>query len=214
MKIKLLVAALVMAVLVTAGIVYAAGLRAPNNGKGTVDLPVPNSDYLGRFHAQFPGVDIWARHFEFRNIKRTEEKGPLGGPVETFDSTIELQLKGERGSRNIQIPASCVVHAGPINAGEKVQEFNTELHSLQANLTGDSDFESLEIVAGSANGLPSPGKTTLVDQGDGTFSVDSSFDVSYRITFKGAKGGSFEGQEGTVEDKVTMTAYPGGETRE
>lgn len=197
-----------------AGAAYAAvsggGFTARNVG-GTVSLPDPNTDYYGRFHLRFPGVDIWAVHFGFINVKQTGTS-PLGGPTETFGSTLELQLRGNGIHRDVPVSADCEVFSGPVNVGAKVQTFNTEMNRIEATLTGDQDFDYFHIVGGRANGYPSPGTTTITDQGDGTSFVQSSFDIGYRIEYRGAAGGRFAGQEGTLEGRVTMTAYPSGTT--
>ena len=199
---------------VAAGVSSAAvsgGFVARNVG-GTVSLPDVNSSYYGRFHARFPaGTDVWGIHFGFRNIVRSPTS-PLGGISETFDSTLQLQVRGNGVSRNIPVAADCEVFTGPINVGAKVQEFDTEMNRLEATLTGDPDFDYFHIVAGRANGYPSPGTTIITDQGDGTSFVQSSFDISYRIDYKGSSNGFLKGQSGSFEGTVTMSAYPAGST--
>jgi hypothetical protein len=197
---------------VAAGVAYAAvsgGFVARNVG-GTVPLPNVASDYYGQFHLRFPaGTDVWARHFGFRNVIRTGTS-PLGGISETFDSTLELQVRGNGVSRNIPVAADSEVFTGPINLGAKVQTFSTEMNRLEATLTGDPDFDYFRIVAGGANGYPSPGTTTITDQGDGTSFVQSSFEIGYRIDYRGSRAGFLRGQEGSFEGRVTMSAYPAG----
>ena len=56
----------------------------------------------------------------------------------------------------------------------------TDLHCAG----GDPDFGGFELrLGGNEFGLPSPGQTTLTRLGDGTFNVDSFFDITYEIQF-------------------------------
>ena len=75
---------------------------------------------------------------------------------------------------------------------------------MQGQLFGDPDFDTLVITAGSGFGLPSPGETTLTDNGNGTFQVDSFFDVTYRIDFVGAPGSQLEGLSGSTTGTIQM----------
>ena len=73
-------------------------------------------------------------------------------------------------------------------------------------MVGDPDFDVLTITAGADNGLPSPGHTTLTDQGDEKFMVDSFFDVDYRVDFVGAPGGALDGLSGSTTGTTRLTA--------
>jgi hypothetical protein len=75
---------------------------------------------------------------------------------------------------------------------------------LDGQIFGDPDFDVLRIRAGSNFGLPSPGQTTLTDNGNGTFAVDSFFDIVYEIEFQGAPGGTLDGLAGTTNASITM----------
>ncbi len=48
------------------------------------------------------------------------------------------------------------------------------------------------------------------DQGDGTFVVDSFFDIDYRIDFVGAVGGQLDGLSGSTTSKLRMIALGNG----
>ncbi|MFQ5417921.1 MAG: hypothetical protein ACE5FL_12845, partial [Myxococcota bacterium] len=50
----------------------------------------------------------------------------------------------------------------------------------------------------------SPGHTTLTDLGNGTFNVDSFFDITYTIQFQGAAGSALDGLSGTTQATIQM----------
>jgi hypothetical protein len=69
---------------------------------------------------------------------------------------------------------------------------------------GDPDFDLLRITAGSSFGMPSPGHTTLTQLPGSNWSVDSFFDITYRIDFIGAPGGPFGGMSGSTTGTIRM----------
>ncbi len=136
--------------------------------------------------------------------------GGLNGNVDCFNSTLDLQATGtgllEGYNRLISIPVSCEVHTGPRTPGDIVQSFNTDFFSLSGQITGDPDFDLLRVTGGTANGMPSPGHTTLVMMTPNQWSIDSFFDISYEIEFVGATGSLLEGFAGTTSDTIRMMA--------
>ncbi len=136
--------------------------------------------------------------------------GKLGGEIEVFDSTLDLELTGTGSlvalKRNLSIPMMVETHTGPRNPDDPVQAFDTEMFRIQGELTGDPDFAQLTITGGTGNGLPSPGHTTLTEQQDGSFLVDSFFDITYQIDFVGAPGGQLDGLSGSTQGQVRVTA--------
>jgi len=134
--------------------------------------------------------------------------GGLGGNVDCFSSQLEFAVRGTGllagFNRNITVQADTEVHTGPRNPGDPVQQFDSELFSLQADLFGDPDFASLSIRAGSNFGLPSPGETTLTQLGNGNWQVDSFFDITYQIDFLGAPGSILDGLSGSTQASLTM----------
>jgi hypothetical protein len=198
--------------------VSGAALLAKDNGKGSVNLPIDGSVYISPadIHAWLQSgaqltAELKARHGLFGNIK-TNPGGILGGEVEQFTSDLTFEVTGvgplAGWSTTITIPTKVETHTGPRKAWEPVQSFETNMVRVEGVVKGHQDFDYFEVVGGTANGLDSPGQTTLYLQKDGTWLVDSSFNVKYQIKFKGAPGSKLEGLEGGSEGVITMTAVP------
>ncbi|HEX6898252.1 MAG TPA: hypothetical protein VF789_00995 [Thermoanaerobaculia bacterium] len=199
---------------------------APNNGMGTVTLPPPGCQYLSPNDVHKiiaglpPGTEIILAPIHTNFICRQSGAptgtcgtpgGTLGGQVEIFGSSANFQLTGTGAlagwSRLVSIPLNTETHTAPRVNGAPVQTFKTDMARIQGSISGDPDFQFLEIVGGTANGFPSPGQTTLTLQPNGTYLVDSVFNVGFRIRFVGASGGRLSGLSGTTVDSVTMKAY-------
>lgn len=194
----------------------AAPLIVKDNGRLTANLPPNPGVYVSpadiHLEIQNGGV-TWARgdarhRFFFNEIVRPG--GILDGEIEIFDSILEVHFVGDgplKGwERTINIPAKTETHTAPRKAGEAVQSFDTVMYRLEGGIKGDKDFEYLSIVAGTANGLESPGHTTLYQQKDGSWLVDSNFNISYKASFRGARGSKLEGLEDGFDGVITMTA--------
>jgi len=109
-------------------------------------------------------------------------------------------------NRNIDLPIIVELHSGPRTPGDPIQTFATELIMLQGVITGDPNFDQLQLVAGSSFGLPSPGQATLTELGGGLYHVDSFFDVTYQIDFTSTPGSILEGMSGTTTGTARITA--------
>jgi hypothetical protein len=158
-------------------------------------------------------IEIEPIHKDFicHNSPCGQNGGYMGGQFELFDSTLELRLTGTGElagfNRVISLPVTCETHTGGRDFTAPARHFDTLMWSLQGNIVGDPDFASLTVTAGDAN-LPesSLGMTTLTDLGDGTYHIDSFFDIAYEIDFTGAPGSILDGFSGATEGRVVMFA--------
>jgi hypothetical protein len=189
----------------------------PDNGAGTIDLPPAGCGYVSPqdLHLMIdglpPGTTIRAaaEHLKFFRVER-EAGGSLAGEIERFDSFLFLELQGsgelEGFTRTLGIQAQCETHTGPRSLASRLQAFPADMFRLQGQIAGDPDFDLLRVTAGTGFGLASPGQTILERQPGGDWSVDSSFDITYRIDFVGAPGGALEGLSGSTIGTVAMKA--------
>jgi hypothetical protein len=197
---------------------------------GTVTLPPAGCDYLSpdQVHMIVEGLppgttlELDVIHKDFICGDRAKQLcsvplgvtceapgGNLGGNVDCSDTTAEITVTGTGAlagfSRTLFVQLFSEIHTGPRTPGNSVQNFPTEMVALQGMLFGDPDFDTFQISAGSGSGMPSTtGETTLTDNGNGTYQVDSFFDVVYRIDFQGAPGSQLEGMSGTTMGDITM----------
>ncbi len=179
---------------------------------GTTILAQPlHHDFLCGNRPGVPGQNPAVCSFVIPGCTNTG--GDLGGEQECADSTLDLHLRGTgllNGYDSMKtMPVSFQTAIGPRTPGDPVQSFDTEMFRLQGQLPpGDPDFDLLRITAGNDFGLPSPGHTTLKTTdtpGPGaTWTVDSFFDITYRIDFVGHSGGPFGGMSGSTTGTIRM----------
>ncbi len=173
----------------------------------------PNCTYRtpAQIHAQGlqNQINLGAQHQGFVN-QTHQQGGILNGEIERFDSTLVLDIEGinelQGVTATIKVPAHCETHIGPRDEKADFQRFDTMMYDLQGT-TSDENFESVKVVAGLANGLPSPGSTTMTRNRDGGFLVNSSFQMNFRIEMVGRAGGRFDGIVISEEGVATVTAY-------
>ncbi len=206
----------------------------PDNGGGTITLPPAGCAYLSPDDVHMiidglpPGttIELAPIHKDFICNEQAPPGGSctlpippgvcevagggLGGNGDCFDSVVEFEVTGTGAlagfNRIIQVPLFTEVHTGPRNPGDPVQTFPTEMIQLQGALFGDPDFDTLQVQAGLANGLPSPGQTTLTVVPRGYFNVDSFFYILSRIDFLGAPGSALDGLSGSTQATIRMQA--------
>jgi hypothetical protein len=202
----------------------------PDNGTGTITLPPIGCDYVSPSEVFLiidglpPGTTIeldgpLTNYFCCGNAcsicslglgpaQCETTGGTLGGNGHCFDADLDFQVTGTGDlagfTRHIVVPVSVEVHTGPRNPGDPVQIFPANTFRLQGQLFGDPDFCTLQIIAGTDYGLPSPGQTTLTELGGGDFAVDSFFDITYQITFAGCPGSPLDGYSGTTTATIRM----------
>jgi len=183
--------------------------EVPDNGSGTIDMPPVCADgYVGILtiiDGLPPGTTITGEAIltDYYNQNSTPG-GSLGGEIHTFSATLQWTANGTGDLtgfvRNLNIPVDCVMHTAPRNPGDPVQTFAGDLFYMSGVLYGDPDFCDFFITAGTNNGLPSPGSTTLTELPSGDFNVDSFFDITYRVDFAGCPGSVIDGLAGSTTD--------------
>lgn len=194
---------------------------APDNGTGTVTLPA-HCPFVGQEPMMIidgfpPGTTVemdailteficW-HEGEWCSLPLMPDQcempgGILGGDGHCFEATLDLTVRGTGSlsgfSRHLAVPVVLEVHTGPRNPGDPVQTFPVDVYRLQGQLFGDPDFCEFIVLGGTEYGLPGPGQMTLTDLGDGTYMVDSFFDITYQIQFEGCIGSVLDGYNGTT----------------
>ncbi len=120
-----------------------------------------------------------------------------------FDVFTELSVDGG-GQWQIDsfFDISYQLNITPGQIAAPTRTFQTEIVSM--SLTGNINIGGTEVML---DVLPSPGVAKATDLGDGTYHIDSFFDITYRIDFPGG-GGS--GGPTPADGPTPMHVYPTG----
>jgi hypothetical protein len=141
------------------------------------------------------------------HLLSSDAGGILGGDRETGRSMLSVRMTAnDRVYASFEMPASFEVHTAPHPSEVGEMSFDTEMYSIEGEATKVEGFDSIRLVGGTGNGYKSPGHTSLIPAGDDVYAVDSTFNISYRIEYVGAKGGPLEGLSGTIESSILMKA--------
>ena len=203
---KFLILTAVVAISLIGGSALALICPVPANGNGTADLPVTCAGgYLGDFFI-IDGlvgatIEVHVQHYQFQNASEVPG-GNLGGHRQTYDALMVMTMDGTGNlngfHRMLFMPLSCISDSGPRVPFSPLQNFPRDFVFMDGEILGDPDFNFVRLRAGTDFGLPSPGLTTLTEQGD-MYNVDSFFDIEYQIEFQGAPGSVLEGFGGTTQ---------------
>lgn len=140
----------------------------------------------------------------------TTTPGPLGGPSYRQNCAVSLVTTGEGSNsgytRTFVLPhiLELATTPGDPNDPNSVESLDTQVTFMQGQITGDPDFDLLRITGGTSIGLPSSGHTQLYKIPNGTWAVDSHFDIPYHLEYVGHPGGPFGGMSGSTTGTIRM----------
>jgi len=132
--------------------------------------------------------------------------GSLKGTQERASSLLTVQVLCPEPVAVVDVPTTFVVDTAPHPEELQAMSFDTDMNAIEGTATDSTVFSSFHLVGGTSAGYPSPGHTSLIPAEDGSFAVDSTFNIGYRIEFVGARGGPLDGAEGTMESSILMKA--------
>ncbi len=191
-----------------------SGCTAPENGGGTADFPAlcPYEPCCGNTMHIVDGlpagttIEVQAALSNFTGVISVPG-GPMGGETVNANATLAMQMTGTGVlagfSRFVMIPVTLKFENAARTPLAIVQPFDGYLAQHQGQIVGDPDFDLLRITAGDDFGMPSPGHTTFSQSGF-DYSVESFFDITYRIDFIGAPAGSLAGMSGSTTDQIRL----------
>lgn len=139
-------------------------------------------------------------------LLRTDIGGGLGGTRELGTSTLHVMMFCPDQVADLEIPASFTVDTAPHPEELGPMSFDTDMYAIEGSATNVGIFASIHLVGGTSNGTKSPGHTSLIAADDGSYAVNSTFNIGYHLEFEGAKGGPLDGASGTIDSSILMTA--------
>ena len=131
-----------------------------------------------------------------RNLAVTGITPAPGGLHYDFTATMDLVMQGNGAylgfSRTLTFPASGRLFAADQTPGAWAQEIELQLVQLNGSLPpGDPDFTLFSVSSGSALGLAAPGHASMVRLPSGSWAIEATLDLAYRVDHVGAPGSFF-----------------------
>jgi hypothetical protein len=149
------------------------------------------------------------QHKSFTGIKIVYG-GRLDGTLESAKSVLSARLYCNDVATpfSFDIPTDFTVAAAAHSDTAAGQSFDTNMDSISGTASDVPGFASISLIGGTSNGFNSPGHISLIPtDSDGTYVVDSTFTIGYRISYVGSEDGPLAGGSGTLEGVAVMKAY-------
>jgi hypothetical protein len=178
----------------------------------TSDLPPDTGEYrtpaLVDFEYAFGGNLFELSGIRLHSFINITHPSCLGCEFDQFDSTVDADLTFNGASQgHVVLQGQALVLVLNKNVGTPGTPFQTEM--LQLNLSGNTGI-GLALIRESPT-LPSLGQTQIDDLGNGSFRIDSFFDVFTELSLDGGQswipssgGASRVALEAAVPEPATM----------
>ncbi len=193
-----------------AGRAWIDPLLVPDNGGATADIHQPLTQLMTLHDVLVWEGAVGSGDFIVGRLNWFVDPVPpvfgsgstLGGSTMDNTETLVLELHGEGGLSGYSYFGSMLTQwdrdLGPPMSLASHQGMPAQLNTQFGQLIADPDFDLLRISSGSGFGMPTPGHTSLTYAPGGLWSIDSFFDVTYRIDMVGALGGPLTGLSGST----------------